>query len=213
MARLSKAVPQHAAPPVYYLLEQRDPESIEGLGAALERDCPNGVDVLVCNAGFAFKGSTFGMVEAMETIAVNYTGTALVCERLTPLLLASAAANSGAKARVVNVCSSAGKLAILRSEATRRRFEEAKTRADVTTLMVDFVKAIQGGIHGELFCNSMYGVSKLGQAIYTRILARELGDRALVSAVHPGFGRVYDGDRTHSSHSSSTSALRSSVCA
>eukprot|EP00227_Mantoniella_beaufortii_P014670 CAMPEP_0197579286 /NCGR_PEP_ID=MMETSP1326-20131121/3319_1 /TAXON_ID=1155430 /ORGANISM="Genus nov. species nov., Strain RCC2288" /LENGTH=291 /DNA_ID=CAMNT_0043142701 /DNA_START=54 /DNA_END=929 /DNA_ORIENTATION=+ len=187
VARLTMAVPASPWPPAYYLLEQRDPASVEALGTALERDCPNGVDVLICNAGFAFKGSIFGMAEAMETIAINYTGTALVCERLTPLLLASAAATSGAKPRVVNVCSSAGKLAIIRSEATRRRFEEAKTRADVTELMVDFVKAIQGGTHSKLFCNSMYGVSKLGQAIYTRVLARQLGDRALVSAVHPGY--------------------------
>ena len=189
VARLTNAVgPRLAAPPAYYLLEQREPASVEAFGAALERDCPGGVDVLVCNAGFAFKGSIFGADEAAETFAVNYAGTARVCERLTPLLLASAAATSGAKARVVTVCSMAGKLKILRSEATRRRFEEVTTRDDVDALMEEFVRSIREGAHATHFCNSMYGMSKLGLAAYTRVLARELGDRALVSAVCPGQG-------------------------
>ena len=51
------------------------------LGAALERDCPTGVDLLICNAGFAFAEGTLGADEAAESIAVNYTGTALVCGR------------------------------------------------------------------------------------------------------------------------------------
>mmetsp|Transcript_12639 Transcript_12639/g.30498 ORF Transcript_12639/g.30498 Transcript_12639/m.30498 type:complete len:321 (+) Transcript_12639:166-1128(+) len=187
VARLTKAVPQLAAPPAYYLLDQRDPASVEALGAALECDCPAGVDLLICNAGLAFPEGTLGAGEALESIAVNYTGTALVCERLMPLMLASAAASSGAKPRIVTVCSGAGKLDILSSEATRRRFDESKTRAEVDALMAEFVQSIRDGTHEELFCNDLYGMSKLGMAVYTRVLARELGEHALVTAVCPGY--------------------------
>jgi NAD(P)-dependent dehydrogenase (short-subunit alcohol dehydrogenase family) len=62
----------------------------------------------VCHAGMAYKGNVFGAEEAQTTLDTNFAGTRAVCERLAPLL-----ADGG---RVVNVCSSAGKLRILRSQ-------------------------------------------------------------------------------------------------
>ena len=44
------------------------------------------VDVLVNNAGFAFKGNAFGAEEAQQTIGVNFRGTANVTEALLPLI-------------------------------------------------------------------------------------------------------------------------------
>lgn len=85
----------------------------------MDHACPRGVafkgHVTVCVlsgiasgfTGMAFKGNVFGAEEAQTTLDTNFAGTRSVCERLAPLL-----ADGG---RVVNVCSSAGKLRILRS--------------------------------------------------------------------------------------------------
>jgi hypothetical protein len=91
----------------------------------------------------------------------------LVCERLLPLMLASVAASSGAKPRVVTICSGAGKLDILSSPETRRRFDEAKTRAEVDAHMTEFVQSIRDGTHEDLFCNDLYGMSKLGRGLHS----------------------------------------------
>ena len=60
------------------------------------------IDVLVNNAGFAFKNAATEPihVQAKETIAINYFGTKQCCEALFPLL------KDGA--RVVNISSSCG---------------------------------------------------------------------------------------------------------
>ena len=50
---------------------------------------PSGWDVLVNNAGFAFKGSAFGATEARTTIGTNYEGTRRLTEALLPLARAS----------------------------------------------------------------------------------------------------------------------------
>ncbi len=68
----------------------------------------------------------FGAKEAEVTIATNVRGTAAVTAALAPALRARGAASAHG-ARVVNVCSSAGKLRILRAEALAQRFRDAAT--------------------------------------------------------------------------------------
>ena len=70
-----------------------------------------GLDILVNNAGFAHKGNVFGAEEAKFVLGVNYEGTKNVTAALLPLLRKSAAG-----ARVVCVCSMAGKLRIVGKE-------------------------------------------------------------------------------------------------
>lgn len=59
-------------------------ESVEAVRKELESR--GGLDVLVNNAGFAFKGDTFGADEAQQTQDVNYSGTKRICDALVPLL-------------------------------------------------------------------------------------------------------------------------------
>lgn len=47
------------------------------------------LDVLVNNAGMAYKGSTFGPEEAEKTLEVNYYGTKRVTEALIPFVRAA----------------------------------------------------------------------------------------------------------------------------
>ena len=94
----------------------------------------------------ASQGDVFGADEAQNTIDTNAAGTLRVTNALLPLLRARAAASPHG-ARVVNVCSSAGKLRILRSDTLAQRFEAAATAEDVMALLAEFVADIRAGRH------------------------------------------------------------------
>ena len=94
----------------------------------------------------ALQGDTFGPDEAATTIGINTAGTLRVTNALLPLLRARAA-SSPQGARVVNVCSSAGKRRILRSDALAARFDAAATADDVMALMAEFVADIRASKH------------------------------------------------------------------
>ena len=92
------------------------------------------------------QGDIFGPDEAARTIATNTAGTLRVTNALLPLLRARTGA-SPQGARVVNVCSSAGKRRILRSDALAARFNAAATADDLMGLMAEFVADIRAGKH------------------------------------------------------------------
>jgi len=97
------------------------------------------------------QGDVFGADEAAHTINTNVAGTRRVTDALLPLLRARAA-SSPQGARVVNVCSSAGKRRILRSDELAARFDaaaETGTADDVMALMAEFVADIRSGKHLE----------------------------------------------------------------
>jgi|APGre2960657444_1045066.scaffolds.fasta_scaffold00696_9 carbonyl reductase 1 len=136
-----------------------------------------------------------------------------VTEALLPSLL-SRAASSPAGARVINVCSLAGKQRILRDEPLRQRFAAASSATEVRSLMEEFIGGIERGDyaargwpqrcarHGRestrshladlvpLIPHSMYGVSKLGEAAYSCALAaqlRSIDANIIVAAACPGW--------------------------
>lgn len=137
--------------------------------------------ILINNAGMAYKGNTFGAQEAANTIAVNLTGTRRVCKAMLPLLADNA--------RIVNVCSMAGRLGQLKSDELRSRFVNAASADEVEALASEFVQAIRDGNHqAKGFSNSMYGISKLAEVAYTFVLAKELKERGImVNAICPGW--------------------------
>ena len=85
----------------FHQLDIDDKSSIEKLCEYMKQNY-GGIDVLVNNAGIAFKNAaTEPMhVQAKVTIQTNYFGTKQVCDTLFPILKPGA--------RVVNVSSSAG---------------------------------------------------------------------------------------------------------
>eukprot|EP00898_Chlorokybus_atmophyticus_P006979 jgi/Chlat1/7282/Chrsp58S09136 len=168
----------------FHRLDLEDRNSIDKTAEWVDGEY-GGLDILVNNAGFAYKGDEFGPDQARKTIAINVYGTMAVCERFKPLLR-----KSDHGARIVNVASSAGKLSILKSDKLRKKFEDPNlTTTQLRQLMEDFIESIKDGTYAEKgWPRSMYGVSKLGVATYTRILARELKDRGvLVNACDPGY--------------------------
>jgi carbonyl reductase 1 len=91
--------------------------------------------------------------------------------------------------RVVNVCSSAGKLSIVQDPTLRARFEGPTSTAQLDALAAEFVAAIEAGEHKQRgWPSSMYGVSKLLESSYTRVLAEQLrGRNIMVNALCPGW--------------------------
>ncbi|BDA48368.1 Carbonyl reductase [NADPH] 1 [Coccomyxa sp. Obi] len=165
---------------IFRQLDIADPASVDEFGKWAEQDLQT-VDILVNNAGIAYKGNIFGAEEARNTMATNFSGTRAVCERLERLLPEGG--------RIVNVCSLAGKLSILRSPELRTRFEKAASAEDVAKLSEEFLQAVANGSYQkEGWPGSMYGVSKLCEATYSRVLAEQLKPRGVaVYACCPGY--------------------------
>jgi carbonyl reductase 1 len=99
---------------------------------------PQRPEVLVNNAGMAFKGDTWGAAEATATIDTNYRGTKALCEALAPLL-------PDGRGRIINVGSFAGKLGIVKSEALKRRFAEAARPEELDALAAEFEAGVARG--------------------------------------------------------------------
>eukprot|EP00899_Mesostigma_viride_P014500 jgi/Mesvir1/23050/Mv08167-RA.1 len=175
----------------FHQLDITDKESI-GRCAEWLKATYGGLDILVNNAGFAYHGDVFGPEEARKTIGINYYGTVGVCDAMVPLLGARPGRRGG---RIVNVASTSGKLRILKSEQLRKQFTDASlTKERLSGLMEKFIEDVRAGRHSqEGWPTSMYGISKLGMATFTRILARDLAagregeDRILVNACCPGY--------------------------
>lgn len=145
------------------------------------------VTLLVNNAGLAFKGDIFGHAEARATIDVNFSGLMQVTEALLPLLRGARA--GGADARIVNVCSTAGRLGQVSASLQSRFADAAATDSSLSGLMDEFVAAVAANNYAANgWPRSMYGVSKLGAIAYSEVLARRLTPEGInVSACCPGY--------------------------
>jgi carbonyl reductase 1 len=169
-----------------------------------------GVDVLVNNAGIAFKGDAWGGDVARETVAVNCFGTVAVCDAFMPLLRPAA--------RIVNVSSMSGHGALRKMSAPlRARFvDDAATLPTLRALGDEFVAAVAGDTYaGDGWPRSTYGVSKALVTAYTRLLARTLAverpaDGVVACAVCPGYCST---DMTSHRGSMTAAAGAARVCA
>jgi len=179
--------------PVFHQLDLADEASVLRLRDFIKAR-HGGIDVLINNAGIAFKQAateSFG-VQATVTLKTNYYDTKRVCELLFPLL------KSGA--RVVNVSSSVGFLGHIEKSSNKdKALANKKLLASDTLsvnqldeLMRDFEVSANSGNHGDHgWHNSTYSVSKIGLSALSRIQQRELAkdSRAdiVVNHVHPGY--------------------------
>uniref|UniRef100_A0A4W2DN17 Carbonyl reductase (NADPH) n=1 Tax=Bos indicus x Bos taurus TaxID=30522 RepID=A0A4W2DN17_BOBOX len=174
--------------PLFHQLDIDDRQSIRALRDFLRKEY-GGLDVLVNNAGIAFKtaDTTPFHIQAEVTMKTNFFGTRDVCTELLPLIKP--------QGRVVNVSSSQGSQALENcSEDLQEKFRcETLTEEDLVDLMKKFVEDTKNEVHErEGWPNSAYGVSKLGVTVLSRILARRLeekrkADRILLNACCPGW--------------------------
>lgn len=177
--------------PRFHPLDIDDLQSIRALRDFLRREY-GGLDVLVNNAGIAFKMSdpTPFHIQAEVTMKTNFFGTRDVCTELLPLIKP--------QGRVVNVSSMVSVKALKNcSPELQQKFRsETITEQELVELMNKFVGDTKKGVHSqEGWPNSAYGVTKIGVTVLSRIHARKLneqrgGDKILLNACCPGWVRT-----------------------
>jgi carbonyl reductase 1 len=101
------------------------------------------LDVLVNNAGIAFKNSdpTPFAAQTRPTLQTNFEGTVAVTEALLPLLRASA------HSRVVNVASMAGRLTQLSPELQAKFASPMLTVPELRAIVAQFEADVAAGVH------------------------------------------------------------------
>jgi carbonyl reductase 1 len=166
----------------YHALDISQPQSVRDFAAFLQRTHPDGVDVVVNNAGIALQGFDSGVVE--DTLATNYYGTLDATQSLLPLIRPGG--------RLVNVSSTAGQLNKYSDEIRDAFLRAAQTDVPaVTELMQYFQEAANEALERDAgFPSSAYAVSKAGETAFTKVIAaeeRKKGNDVLINACCPGY--------------------------
>merc|ERR1712142_622344 len=189
-----EALKKEGLNPKFHVLDIGNEETVVKLRDFMKEKY-GGIDVLVNNAGIAFKRDATEAfeVQAEVTLATNYWANKRTCEILFPIL------NPGA--RVVNVSSSLGFLGLIGAKSgDKAKAEELRSilgSPDLSLetldgLMKNFVETAQAGTHGDYgWPNSTYVVSKIGWSALSRIQQRMMEadprDDIVVNHVHPGY--------------------------
>ncbi|XP_005987953.1 carbonyl reductase 1-like [Latimeria chalumnae] len=177
--------------PLFHQLDIREKASIEKLVAFLLQNY-GGVDVLVNNAGIAFKVSateSFGH-QAEVTVRTNFFGTLEISRLLLPIVKPLG--------RVVNVSSFVSIRSLQKcSPDLQAKFRNgAIMEEELVNLMNKFVQDAKDGVHqANGWPNTAYGMSKIGVTVLSRIHARLISqqrpdDRILLNACCPGWVRT-----------------------
>ena len=188
----------------FYSVDISQPESIEQFRDFLNKEHPDGIDVVINNAGKHIDGRIYAAVYlqgvtnirgtgiAMQgfdanvvktTLQTNYYGTLKATQDLLPLI------RDGG--RLVNVSSAGGKLNGYSDEIRRAFLNAAKTDVpSVTALVEKFQSAVNDGNEKAAgFKSAAYAVSKAGETAFTKVIAMEenkKGRGVLVNACCPG---------------------------
>ncbi|XP_066455090.1 carbonyl reductase [NADPH] 1-like isoform X2 [Eleutherodactylus coqui] len=177
--------------PLFHQLDINDLKSIRALRDFLKEKY-GGLDVLVNNAGIAFKVADTApfATQAEVTLKTNFFGTRVVSHELLPLIKPNG--------RVINISSMAGPRALAKcSPELQERFRNATiTEDELVKLMEKFVEDTKNGDHQEKgWPNTAYGVSEIGRTVLSRIQARQIkeireGEGILLNACCPGWVRT-----------------------
>uniref|UniRef100_A0AC35U7E5 C2H2-type domain-containing protein n=1 Tax=Rhabditophanes sp. KR3021 TaxID=114890 RepID=A0AC35U7E5_9BILA len=166
----------------FHQLDITDKESIEGFISHLNENNQT-IHILVNNAGFAFEEGdpTPPLVQAHQTIAVNYYGTKLVTQLLNPMV------NNGGK--IIFICSSAAKMPQYFSPELISLFDnDSYNMETIDKFIQDYVNYCEPDtrkING--YPLSSYRTSKAAEIAMAIFYSRELANREIkVFACCPG---------------------------
>lgn len=181
------ALEQEGLHPKFHQLDVEDGASIARLARYI-KDTYGGLDLLVNNAGFAFKQAAtepFGE-QAEVTLRINYWGLLNVSRALFPLLRSHA--------RVSNVSSFVSLSSLNKcSPELQQKLRAIRTEAELGEYMTKFTEAAKAGVHKEQgWADSAYGVSKIGVTLLSAIQQRDIdADKTrtdiVVNACCPGY--------------------------
>ncbi|XP_066301436.1 carbonyl reductase [NADPH] 1-like [Branchiostoma lanceolatum] len=171
----------------FHQLDITNEQSMQALKQHLQ-DKHGGLDVLVNNAGFAYKGADttpFG-TQAVDSVGINFLGTMALSKALLPIIRPHG--------RVVNVSSQVSQMAMKKCSAElQARFRDRSIQEEeLVTLLNKFIETAKAGKHKENgFSDSAYGMSKIGVTVLTFIQAREMEkdsrEDILVNCLCPGW--------------------------
>ncbi|KAF7255595.1 hypothetical protein EG68_07510 [Paragonimus skrjabini miyazakii] len=170
----------------FHQLDITDENSRKTLIAFMKKTYSNGINVIVNNAGIAYKNDApelFGE-NARITVDTNFTSNVDFTLDCLPLMVEDA--------RIVNVCSMLARVAYKRlSDQLASKFNSPMTLDQLRLLMNEFVKHAEAGDHEKFGWPSLtYGVSKLGFTKATYILADMLKNdprKIIINACCPGY--------------------------
>eukprot|EP00474_Spongospora_subterranea_P008865 CRZ09323.1 hypothetical protein [Spongospora subterranea] len=145
------------------------------------------VDVLVNNAGIAWKGDAFSEEVAAKTIATNYYGVLNVTNAFLPIMRKPGA-------RIVNVSStmSCNALSGCQKSLQDQFLDPNLTIDKLSKLLEQFIHDVKDTTWSEKgWPKSCYGVSKIGVSMLTRIMARDQDkSQILINCCCPGWVRT-----------------------
>jgi len=180
------ALQKEGLQPLFHQLDIDDAASVARLADFVKKNY-GGLDVLVNNAGIAYTmASTAPFAEqARVTVKTNFNSTLNVCRTLFPLLRPHA--------RVANVSSTACQSVRKCSTELQTKLKDpGLTMTGLEALISQFVSLAQDGKHEAAgWCNTSYGVSKIGCTKMTMILQQEMDadprEDIVVNACCPGY--------------------------
>lgn len=164
----------------YLSLDIDSQDSIKSFADHIKREHPEGIDILINNAGIAMNGFDADVVR--KTLHCNYYGTMEATKQLLPHI------RDGG--RIVNVASIAGLIDSRYSAPVRKRFLSASRTEQVTELMEEFTSAVDKGAYEADWPGAAYKVSKAGVIGMTKTLAKQnaqTGSKVLINSCCPGY--------------------------
>ena len=161
---------------VFHQLDLTDQESIRDTCDFISREFGQ-LDILVNNAAVCFNDPTlYGKCaytpfekQARISMETNFFGTLKVTQTMLPLLRKSESP------RVINIASSAGRLAQLSKSPERTKLVTSPSLKleHLVSLMNEFVDDVEAGVHQQKgWPNTCYGMSKVGIIALSRMFAR-----------------------------------------
>lgn len=155
-------------------------ESIKAFTNQLKEKHPEGIDMVINNAGIAMDGFNADVVK--KTLHCNYWGTLEATKQLLPQI------RDGG--RVVNVASRAGHIDSKYAAPIRTRFLDAKKTEEISALMEEFSTAVEKNQYQDTWPGAAYKVSKAGVIGMTKTIAMEnarTGSKTLINSCCPGY--------------------------